>query len=244
MDRGKTASRAIRRGSQAKDVVVRVGRQGAEWTDFPVERDKKIVCPVGPVSSARMMGLQLIRLARLVAYGCERNGGLWVHGALVEKNGAGVILAGPGGVGKSTAAGRLPRPWRMLSDDMCLIVRSSRGKYAAHPWPAFSRIRLGDLSGSWDARIATRVKLICMLSQHQEDKLEGLSHQQAVHELVDVCDQTRLFMTGDMPGNIVRRVNTLRFNNALAMARDLPVCRLHISLTGKFWEALEAEISE
>ena len=38
--------------------------------------------------------------------------GLFLHGALAERNGFGVILAGPSGVGKTTASVRLPSPWR------------------------------------------------------------------------------------------------------------------------------------
>ena len=92
-----------------------------------------------------------------MANSSEKNGGLLVHGALAEWNGIGVILAGPGGVGKTTASKRLPRPWRSLSDDNTLIVKSPDGTYWAHPWPTWSRYRQGDMSGSWDVQAAVKL---------------------------------------------------------------------------------------
>jgi len=228
---------------ETKEVLTRVMPKGVSRGDSPIEREGRTICEVGPVLAPRRMGLQLIRVAGVVARGCEQNGGLLVHGALVEKECMGVILAGPGGVGKSTAARRLPSSWRVLSDDMCLIVRSPQGEYWAHPWPTLSRIRLGDLGGTWDVGKAVPLRMICMLAQHEADQLELLSRNQAVSELVDVSGQTRVFMTGEMDESVARRVNLQRFHNTVAMARKLPIYRLHISLTGKFWERIEELLS-
>lgn len=222
-----------------KEVLIRVMPKGVSRGDSPIEREGRTICEMGPVSTQRRMGLAMIRVAGVVARGCEQNGGLLVHGALVEKSDAGVILAGPGGVGKSTAAGRLPAPWRTLSDDMCLVVKGRDGGYWAHPWPTLSRLRLGDLQGAWDVSRAVRVGMVCMLSQHEKDKLKLLSQNQAVSELVDVSGQTLVYMTADMDDGVVRGVNLTRFYNAVEMAREMPVYRLHISLEGKFWEGIE-----
>ena len=78
------------------------------------------------------MTLQLMRVSQIVANASEEKGGLLVHGALVEWNGTGVILAGPGGVGKTTASKRLPSTWRSLSDDTALIVKS-HGRHVLGP---------------------------------------------------------------------------------------------------------------
>jgi len=217
--------------------------KGVSRKDFPIELEGRTICEAGPMTSQRKMGLAMIRAAGVVARGCERNGGLLVHGALVEKNGTGVILAGPGGVGKSTAAGRLPAPWRALSDDMCLIVKGRDGGYWAHAWPTLSRLRLGDLQGAWDVSQAVPVALICMLSQYEKDQLEFLSHNQAVSELVDVSGQTLVYATGGMDDDVVREVNLARFHSAVEVAKVLPVYRLRISLNGRFWEELDELLS-
>jgi len=226
---------------ETRKAVIRVGIRNLRWRHFPFEKNGEIQCYLGPVSTPRKMGIQILRLARIPAYTCELQGGLLVHGALVEKNGLGVILAGPGGAGKTTAAGRIPHPWRMLSDDLSLIARSPQGEYWAHPWPTFSRLRLGDLSGRWDVREAVRLGMVCMLSQHPRDRLHRLSFTHAVGELVEAAGQTRVFMTAEMDEPVARQVNLKRFHNAAAMAGALPVYRLQISLTGQFWRTIEEE---
>ena len=150
-----------------------------------------------------------------------------------------MILAGPGDVGKSTAAARLPRPWRALSDDMCLISRSVSGDYWAHPWPTFSLIRMGRFGGAWVVENAVPLKIVCMLAQHKRDQLQTMSYYQAVSELVDISGQTTMFMTGEMEQNVARRVNLMRFHNALLLAKEIPVYRLMLSLKGKFWKEIE-----
>lgn len=227
-----------------REVVVRILPRVNYRRELPKEQDGKIRLDLGPVSSPRGMGLQLLRLARVVAHGCEQNGGLWVHGALVEWQGEGVILAGPGGVGKSTAAGRLPLPWHALSDDMCLIAKSVSGEYQVHPWPTFSRVRLGDFSGKWDVQRAVPLRMICMLFQHETDRLKPLSFHQAVSELVDVSGQTGVYLTAELDQEVVREVNVTRFHNAVEMAREVPVYRLNISLKGRFWEEIERKVEE
>lgn len=185
------------------------------------------------------MAFQLTRISHIVANASELNGGLLVHGALAEWNGQGVILAGPGGVGKTTASNRLHRPWRPLSDDTALIVRSADGTYWAHPWPTWSRYRLGDMSGSWDVQAAVKLGVICMLSQNNSDRIFQLPIRQAISELVDVSGQTFFIMANGMDRDVIRRINLMRFHNAIALSKRVAVCRLEISRNGKFWKEIE-----
>jgi len=46
-------------------------------------------------------------------------------------------------------------------------------------------------------------------------------------------------MTGEMEQNVARRVNLMRFHNALLLAKEIPVYRLMLSLKGKFWKEIE-----
>ena len=47
----------------------------------------------------------------------QTRGEVLLHGALAEKDGIGVILAAPGGTGKTTASDRLLAPWRSRCDE-------------------------------------------------------------------------------------------------------------------------------
>ncbi len=144
--------------SQIKKIIVHVSKKEIRWRDMPVEHANEMPCRVGPFSTPKKMAFQLTRISKIVANYSEKNGGLLVHGALAEWNGQGVILAGPGGVGKTTASKRLPRPWRSLSDDNTLIVKSPDGSYWAHPWPTWSQYRQGKMSGSWDVQTAVQAR--------------------------------------------------------------------------------------
>jgi len=228
--------------SQIKRISIIVSQKQTRWRDIPVEHANEILCLVGPLSTPERMAFQLMRISKIVANYSEKNGGLLVHGALAEWNGQGVILAGPGGVGKSTASKRLPRPWRSLSDDNTLIVKSPDGAYWAHPWPTWSQYRLGDMSGSWDVQAAVRLKAIFMLIQAKSDRVSLMSALQAISELVDVSGQTFFIMANGMDKGAIRRINLMRFHNAVALSKAVPVCRLEISRRGRFWEEIEKSL--
>lgn len=88
----------------------------------------------------------MVHGASVIVLDVENRGGLLLHGALAECKRQGVILAGPGTVGKTTASRRLRLPWHSLSDDATLVVRDRAGRFGAHPWPTWSRFMFG---GSW-----------------------------------------------------------------------------------------------
>jgi SynChlorMet cassette protein ScmC len=227
------------RKKRSRKISVKVSNRRIRWPDFPLEQANEIICHVGSVDIPGKMAFQLARVSHVPVYNSEMNGGLLVHGALVERNGVGVILAGPGGVGKTTASERLPRPWRALSDDNTLIVKSPDGTYWAHPWPTWSRYRQGDMSGSWDVQFAVKLGMICMLSQNKKDRVFQLPLSQAISELVDVCGQTFFIMANGMDKDVIRRINLMRFHNAVALSKKVPVCRLEISRHGRFWKEIE-----
>lgn len=230
---------AVSWAENARIVRVSTSKRWIRWRDLPVERAGEISCRVGPFHTPQKLALQLMRLAQIVAHASERRGGLLVHGALAERNGIGVILAGPGGVGKTTASNRLPRSWRSLSDDAALIVRAADGEYWAHPWPTWSRYRSGDLRGSWDVQAAVQLRAICMLSQNGKDRAIPLPIRQAISELVGVSAQIFSVMANDMERAALRCINLLRFHNSVAISKKVPVCRLEISRSGKFWKEIE-----
>jgi SynChlorMet cassette protein ScmC len=224
---------------QIKKISINVLNKEIRWRDMPVEHLNETKCHLGPISTPEKTVLQLMRISQVVANASEKNGGLLVHGALAEWNGTGVILAGPGGVGKTTASRRLPPPWRPLSDDTALIVRSPNGMYWAHPWPTWSQYRQGDMSGSWDVGAAIKLGLICMLRQGPDDRISSLPLRQVISELVDVSGQSFFIMANGMNKDAVRRLNLMRFHNAVDISKKIPVCRLDIGLKGNFWDEIE-----
>jgi len=79
-------------------------------------------------------------------------GALCLHAAAVARDGDGVVLAGPSGVGKSTLAWELvEQGWDFLSDDIAVITREKSG-WVIHPGPCTIRLLDRSLTGSWNNR--------------------------------------------------------------------------------------------
>jgi len=222
-----------------KRIQVEASSREVRWADLPEMRKSGVFCRVGPFAKPGKLALQMARISQIVVSGSERKGGLLLHGALAEWNGQGVILAGPGGVGKSTAIGRLPRPWLALSDDAALIVRAPEGSYWVHPWPTWSRIGRGKENPSWDVQKAVQLKLIFILTQNKRDGMRELPYLQAFSELVDSAGQASVILANGLEISAYRRINLTRFHNAEAIAKRVPVFRLQASLDGKFWKGIE-----
>lgn len=183
--------------------------------------------------------VQLVELSLAFANHAQTCGGVLLHGALAEKDGIGVILAAPGGTGKTTASDRLPAPWRSLCDDTTLVVRDSQGNYWAHPWPTWSRFQRGESGGTWDVQNAVPLKGVFFLSQAVEDRVESVGPGHAVSLLVECAEQNSQLMARGLSKEEIRALHLERFNNLCALARAVPTHVLHISLTGAFWQEIE-----
>ncbi|MHB8910467.1 MAG: SynChlorMet cassette protein ScmC [Syntrophales bacterium] len=203
------------------------------------KNDGVVVCFVDPCDHLGGLHLNLVRLSLIVARETQAHGGVLIHGALAERDGMGVILAAPGGTGKTTASNRLPAPWRSLCDDTTLVVRDPQGNYWAHPWPTWSRFLDGGPGGTWDVQSAVPLKGIFFLSQASEDRVERVGHGHAVSMLVECVRQALLLMAPGLCKEELRALHLERFNNLCALARVIPVHVLQISLNGTFWQEIE-----
>ncbi len=145
-----------------------------------VENDGVVVCVLSPSDQLSGPYVNLVRLSLIFAREAQSRGGVLIHGALAERDGYGVILAAPGGTGKTTASNRLPAPWHSRCDDTTLVVRDPQGKYWAHPWPTWSRFLAEEPGGTWDVQNAVPIKSIFFLVQSVEEQVEQVGQGQAV----------------------------------------------------------------
>ncbi len=205
----------------------------------PVTAQGDVVCVLnaGKLGGGAYPGL--VRVALVFAREAQARGGVLMHGALAERDGVGVVLAAPGGTGKTTASNRLPPPWRSLCDDTVLLVRDPQGCYWAHPWPTWSRFVDGGPGGSWDVRRAVPVKAIFLLTRAPADRVQRVGRGQAVSLLVECVKQVSTFMPLGAQSAEVRGLHLEQFNNLCALTLAVPSHLLHISLTGSFWQELE-----
>ena len=167
------------------------------------------------------------------------SGGLPLHAGLLERDAQAVLLAGPGGIGKSTCCNRVPLSWRCHCDDETLVVTAGGGRFLVHPFPTWSDYLGKESDKTWDVQRSFPVKGVFFLRQGRTDCVEpigtGLAAMFMYHSALDVLGKST---RGTSPGES-RMLRTKIFESACGLAREVPAFILHVSLEGKFWEEIE-----
>ena len=206
------------------------------WTH---SRIPDIVCEI---EHARSHELDIIKMWTAL-YGIYLrsfdSGGLILHGALVERNGSGVLLAGPGGAGKSTLSHRLPLNWRVLSDDQSLVVLNDQSRYLAHPIPTWSDHLWRRSEQSWNIRYHVPLTAVFFIEQSASDKVVPIGQGQTALFINDSSTEVinPIWWNMAMEEKIV--IKKKIFDNACDMARAVPAYILRNSLNGRFWNEME-----
>jgi SynChlorMet cassette protein ScmC len=168
----------------------------------------------------------------------QERGGIPFHGALVEKEGRGVLLAGAGGAGKSTCCARLPPPWRAMGDDAALIVAAGNGSYRAHPLPTWSDLWIRGLKKSWPIESSVPLALILFIEQAPEDELVPVGRGLAAVRIAEAAGQAT-FLGYEEGGEAKRRLRNEFFDHAARCAQAVPSAILRVSPAGPFWEKID-----
>lgn len=165
------------------------------------------------------------------------DGGQLCHGALIEHQGKGVILAAKGGTGKSTSCKRLPSTWKAHADDELLLLPVGNGEYRAHPLPTWSEF-YGDWShNTWNIQVSVPVHGIFFLEQATQDKANRIQNGEAAALLTESSRQaygdnyTQLFEQDNKPQLLADL-----FRNSCNAVQHLPAFRLQQTLHGEFWK--------
>jgi hypothetical protein len=196
------------------------------------------VCWLSPLLNRDLQVIQMERIAALIALESLPRGGLLLHGALAEYKGVGYMMAGPSGVGKSTASSRLPLPHRSLCDDRTLVVCDRAGRYWAHPWPTWSLLHSG-VRGSWPVEEAVPLQGIFFLSQSAFERLQPTDRTYATALIMEsAIDLARTVTTQPKAGESPRLWED-HLAAAKAMAAAVPVYSLQTSIQGRFWTEIE-----
>jgi len=202
-----------------------------------------VTCIFGPAHSENLLILQLMRLSVVISMYTEIRGGMLLHGALAKRDGCGVILAGPGGAGKTTASEKLAFPWQSLSDDSTLVICDQNEVYWAHPWPTWSDFMFGGNGGTWDVQLAVPLKGIFFLEKAQEENFEPLGIAQSACLLIESVGQTSKPLSNLMKKEELRMINLKRFENICNMAQAVPSFVLRFGVNGHFWREIERALN-
>ena len=226
-------------GEKGRELYVAASGEGRppEWSGSGLGGPVVCLLPDLRGPDVRMVGMD--RIATAIVRETLARGGLLLHAALAEYRTSGFAMAGPSGVGKSTASRRLPMPWHSLCDDSTLVVRDLNSRWWAHPWPTWSRFLRGEPGGSWSVEHAVPLEAVFFLSQSPVDQLQPVSTTQATALAMESAvslawEAYRL--TGEMAA---RSLSSYGVRAARALSSAVPAYSLRISLDGRFWEGIE-----
>ncbi len=203
------------------------------------EGNGRFACLINSYDNEHQLLERLLALSLVLARGAETAGGLLLHGALAERDGRGVLLVGPPGMGKSTASGRLPPPWISHSDDATLVVRDQSGRYWAHPWPTWSRLMFGRGGGRWRTAKAVPLNAVFVLARGPNHGCEPVGVSDLIGHLVGASLECTWLLSRNRDTKDVRPVRLQQFENACRLAHAVPSRYLHLSLESPFWTAME-----
>lgn len=241
---GSFASEVLRIRSSASDRAVQSSMPAAV---LAIRKGDSAVCEIAADCVDEDAAIsQLKQVATLFGVGAQLSGGALVHGALAVRRDEGgrsraVILAAPGGTGKSTASSRLSPPWESLCDDTTLVLRDGAGRYWAQPWPTWSRFLWGGSGGRWETGKAVQLGAIFFLEQAPRDSARSLGTGSATASLVASIEQASRLMTRGLHDTLARSLRLEWLDVAAAASKALPCFHLGLTMTGRFWEEIEAQ---
>lgn len=170
------------------------------------------------------------------------NGGVPIHGALIERGGVGVALAGASGRGKSTCCCRLADPWRALSDDTTLVMPARSEGFCARPFPTWGDMLRHDGTILPDVRHAVPLVRLFFLEQTASDEVRPLGKGEAAAKIYASASQifgsNLAIMERAEPGVVRVRL----FDNACCLSSAVKTFVLGVSLTGQFWDKIDSTL--
>ena len=198
-----------------------------------------IICEIGNESNHELDIIRMWTVLYIIYLRVQASGGLPLHAALIEREGKGILLAGPGCSGKSTLCRRLPRPWRALSDDQTLIVRDEHKTYLSHPIPTWSDYLWQRAKPRWNVERYIPLKAIFFIEQARYNQVVLIGQGQAAvfinYSSTDVCRA----IWRNLSNKEERKLKKKIFDNSCQLARAVPAYILHTSPNGRFWDEME-----
>jgi SynChlorMet cassette protein ScmC len=206
---------------------------------LPAPQAGVIPVRLGPVGSAEGRWVAMNWTSTLIGLEAEGRGGVLLHAALVACRGRAAALAGPGGIGKTTAAERLPAPWQMLCDDTILVLRCGQDGYRVHPWPTWSCFLYNGSGGSWPCTSHFPLGGVFFLDRSGSDAVEPIGPAAALGALLASAEQATAGIWGWLAPGAKIELRRQRLENLIALARTVPCYRLAFTRSGDFGTAME-----
>jgi len=200
-----------------------------------------VVCEVRNETGDSELDMLSVRLSLYAIYQrAQEAGGLPFHAALIERDGKGVLLAGPKDTGKTTCCRRLPSPWSVLCDEETLVLSNDAKHYIAHPFPTWSGYFRKRSERTWDVQKHIPVSAIFFLEQAEEDEVIPVGKGEAAVFAQQSSMQVCYRYWNNLDHEELKTLKKKLFNNACKFCKAIQAFRLRVSLTGRFWESIDA----
>jgi len=206
------------------------------WT-HPLARD--VVCEIGSDASQDIDVLRMWFVVDVVHTRAVYSGGLPLHAGLVAHNRQGVLLAGPGGVGKSTSCRRIPKPWRAPCDDEVLVVVDTAGEFRCHPFPTWSDYLWGRPDKTWNVQDHFPIKGIAFLRQAEKTHIQPVGRGEAAMLINSSAKQVISRHLRGLSESESAMLKRQVFENGCRLAQKVPAFTLSVTLNGDFWVEIE-----
>lgn len=232
---------------RAKKIFPRGGWKATNFSSVWVWRHPEIFDIICEIGSEIDHQLDIVRMWTSLYMICLRTqsfGGLPAHAALVELDGKGVLLAGPGGSGKSTLCRHLPKGWCAWSDDQALIVRGRKGSYMVHPAPTWSVHLWQRTEMTWNVEKHLPLTAIFFIEPAAFDQVVPMGQGQAAAYLAESAMQVSSPSLNRLDQKEARAVKRELFENASDLAREIPAYKLQVTLKDRFCEEIEKVLSQ
>jgi SynChlorMet cassette protein ScmC len=206
------------------------------------QRIPHVICEIGPEDH---FDLDIIRtwMATYPIYQrAMETGGLPFHACLAGQKGAGVLLAAPGGGGKSTCARRFPLPWKAMCDDEALIVRDSEGRYLVHPFPTWSNFFWRREDRTWNVQEYVSLSAVFFIKKAKKNGVIPMGRGEAAARIYQATEQVCIRNWRNFSPEEERGEKERLFTNACALSQNIPAFTLQVSLQGEFWKEIEKVI--
>ncbi|MDP2941276.1 MAG: SynChlorMet cassette protein ScmC [Candidatus Omnitrophota bacterium] len=219
--------------------------RGAEWwVSDTIPAQALCLLPPGPAD--QIIPQQLYHIISGIFFNVYRRlldrGGISLHAALLEHMGRGALIVAPSGTGKTTCYQRVPRPWQGLCDEEALVSPDLPRLWQAHPMINITDFAVRGRRIQHDIQQGYPLKGLYFLEHGCSDSVMLLGKGEASARLFRATTEVFVRYRG-WHCYQKDKYRLRQFENASALARNVPCYKLAATLTGKFWEKIEPTLS-
>lgn len=187
--------------------------------------------------------LGIIALYRIILFSMAKKQQVnIIHAASVAYNGKGILLAAPGGTGKSTCCKRLPNYWKNICDDTSIIV-NDKNVFFTFPMPTWSDLVWNRIKKNYDL-MSSSIPISSIFFLCQSDILMS-SYINKTLSLVET-NQSILEAWRPFLFKIGKKYKESIINNGILFAENMtskiPCYYLELALDSNFWQEIEKKL--